>query len=156
MAVYADLDVTRDGKPVGRISPAQFIYKANGGMGGARTVVARYITARDDLYVIIGMVDPKTKMAALQMHVNTLISFIWAGGIILVLGAILAMWPEVSLEEAGAWGYVRAAASATTAILFGVLLAAGSGQAYTVGPPLARASPALSTVAPAIVLGAPR
>ena len=31
--IFADVDVTRDGKPVGRISPAQFIYKASGGEG---------------------------------------------------------------------------------------------------------------------------
>jgi cytochrome c-type biogenesis protein CcmF len=133
--IFADVDVARNGKPAGRISPAQFIYKSGGMGAGPRTVVARHITARDDLYMIIGMVNPQTKVAAFQMHVNTLISFIWVGCVILMLGALIAMWPEVALEEAGAWGYVRAAASVATAVAFGVMLAAGSGQAYGAPPP---------------------
>ena len=140
-AIYADLTITRNGQPAGRLSPAQYIYKSSMG-SGPRTVVARRVTLRDDLYVIIGMVNPQTKLAALQMHVNTLISFIWLGACILVLGALVTMWPEVSLEEAGAWGYVRAAASAATAVIFGVLLAAGSSTAYAAPRPPGLTSPA--------------
>ncbi len=139
-AIYVDLAISKEGKPVGHLSPAQYIYKSSMG-SGPRTVVARHVTMRDDLYVIIGMANPQTKVAAFQMHVNTLISFIWLGACILVLGALVTMWPEVSLEEAGAWGYVRAAASAATAVLFGVLLAASSSQAYAAPPPPSRASP---------------
>jgi cytochrome c-type biogenesis protein CcmF len=128
-AILTDVDVARNGVHVARIVPAQLIYKSATG-GQPRTVVARYMTARDDLYMIIGMVNPQTKVAAFQMHVNTLISFIWLGGIILFLGAIVAMWPEISFEEAGAWSYVRAAGSVATAVMFGVLLAAGTSQAY--------------------------
>jgi cytochrome c-type biogenesis protein CcmF len=128
--VFADVDVTRNGKPIGRISPAQFIYKSGGMGAGPRTVVARHMSIRDDLYMIIGMVNPQTKVAAFQMHVNTLISFIWIGVAILMLGSIIAMWPEVAFEEVGAWGYVRAAASVATSVMFGLLLASGSSQAY--------------------------
>jgi cytochrome c-type biogenesis protein CcmF len=128
--VFADVDVSRNGTPIGRISPAQFIYKSGGMGAGPRTVVARHMSIRDDLYMIIGMVNPQTKVAAFQMHVNTLISFIWLGCAILMLGSIIAMWPEVALEEVGAWGYVRAAASVATSVMFGLLLASGSSQAY--------------------------
>jgi cytochrome c-type biogenesis protein CcmF len=136
--LFADVDVARNGKHVTRLTPAQFIYKSMGGQQS--TEVARYITVRDDLYLTVGMVNPQTKVAAIQMHVNTLISFIWLGAAILMLGSIIAMWPEVSLEEAGAWGYVRAAASVGTAVMFGLLLAAGTGQAYAAPPP-SRAPP---------------
>ncbi len=131
--IIADVDVARNGKPVGRISPAQHIYKSMGGSTDTR--VARYITPRDELYMIVGMVNPQTKVASFQMHVNTLIELVPLGGILLILGALIAMWPDVTLEEAGAWGYVRAAGSVATAVTFGVLLAAGSGQAYG-APPL--------------------
>jgi cytochrome c-type biogenesis protein CcmF len=144
--VFADIDVAKDGKHVARIVPAQLIYKTMGGQ--PRTVVARYVTVRDDLYVVLGMANPETKMAAFQMHVNTLISFIWGGAIVLVLGSLVAMWPEVSLEEAGAWSYVRAAASAATAVLFGITLAAGSSQAYAAPAMNERASPVLAPEAP--------
>ena len=154
--IFADVDVTRHGKPVGRISPAQFIYKSGGMGAGPRTVVARHITLRDDLYMIIGMVNPQTKVAAFQMHVNTLISFIWIGCLILMIGSVVAMWPDVALEEAGAWSYVRAGASATTAVIFGVLLAAGSGQAYGApAPSTAVAAPVEAPVVAPAVLPAP-
>ncbi len=132
--IIADVDIARDGKSVGRISPAQHIYKSMGGSTDTR--VARYITPRDELYMIVGMVNPQTKVASFQMHVNTLIELVPLGGILLILGALIAMWPEVTIEEAGAWGYVRAAGSVATAITFGLLLAAGSGQAYGAPPPL--------------------
>ena len=148
--VAADVDVAKDGVLVERLEPKQLIYKTMGGQ--PRTVVARHVTLRDDLYIVLGMADPQTKSASFQMHVNTLISFIWAGAIILCLGSIVAMWPEVSLEEAGAFSYVRAAASAATAILFGVLLAAGPSQAYAAPPMRARASPPLTAPATAAVV----
>jgi cytochrome c-type biogenesis protein CcmF len=148
--IFADIDLAKNGKPVGRISPAKFIYKS---MGEApSTEVARYVSARDDLYVVVGMVNPQTKVAAFQMHVNTLISFIWLGGIILFFGAVVAMWPEVVFDHAGAWGYVRAAASVATMVMFGTLLAAGAGQAYG-APPLPHGAWALT--APSVSIPQP-
>lgn len=130
--IFADVEVSRHGKVVEKLHPAKFIYKTMG--ESPSTEVARHIRARDDLYMIIGMVNPTTKVASFQMHVNTLISFIWLGAAILVLGTFIAMWPDVSFEEAGAWSYVRAAASVASAVMFALLLAGGSGMAYGAEP----------------------
>ncbi|MCC6553192.1 MAG: heme lyase CcmF/NrfE family subunit [Polyangiaceae bacterium] len=126
--IFADLDVERNGKPVGRISPAKFIYKSS--PEAPSTEVARHVTVKNDLYVIIGMASAQTKVASFQMHVNSLISFMWLGAGILVLGALIAMWPDVTFEEAGAFAYVRAAGSVATSVMFGVLLAGGPSLAY--------------------------
>ncbi|EYF03576.1 heme lyase CcmF/NrfE family subunit [Chondromyces apiculatus] len=125
--LFADLDVERHGKPVGRISPAKFIYKA-GDMPSSE--VALHVTLRNDLYVVLGMANPQDKRASFQLHVNSLISFMWVGAVVLALGAIVAMWPEITFEEAGAFAYVRAAASVGTSLLFGLLLAGGPAMAY--------------------------
>jgi cytochrome c-type biogenesis protein CcmF len=125
--IFADVDVLRNGDPFGRISPAKFIYKTT---PDPSTEVAKKITVRNDLYVIIGMVNPTTKVASFQIHVNSLISFIWFGAAILVLGAVISMWPEVALEEVGAFGYVRATASVAASVAFGLLLAGASSTAY--------------------------
>jgi cytochrome c-type biogenesis protein CcmF len=143
--IFADVDVTRKGAPAGRLSPAKFIYKSS--PEAPSTEVAKLVSVRDDLYVIIGMVNPSTKVASFQIHVNPLVSLIWIGVGVLMLGAIVAMWPEVVLEEAGAWSYVRSAASVTTALLFALLLAAApsfayAGPARAVGPPAAVAESA--------------
>jgi cytochrome c-type biogenesis protein CcmF len=149
--IFADVDVVRNGKAAGRISPAKFIYKTM--PEAPATIVGRYITAKNDLYMIIGMVNPQTKVAAFQIHVNMLISFIWLGAIVLALGALVAMWPDVAMEEVGAFGYVRAAASVTTAVVFGLLLAGGSAQAYGAQPPPVADG---ATMAPAALsVGAP-
>jgi cytochrome c-type biogenesis protein CcmF len=98
--------------------------------------VARHFTVGNDLYVVLGMANPQTKAASFQIHVNRLISFMWFGAAILVLGAIVAMWPEITFEEAGAFAYVRAAASVATSVMFGIVLAGGSAMAYS-GPGIA-------------------
>lgn len=142
--VFADLDVERHGAPVGRISPAKYIYKAT--PEAPSTEVARHITLKNDLYVIIGMANPQTKVASFQLHVNNLISFMWFGAGILVLGALIAMWPDIALEEAGAFGYVRAAGSVTASVVFAFLLAGGPSQAY--GHPIQEGFGRPSLVAP--------
>jgi cytochrome c-type biogenesis protein CcmF len=133
--IFADMEVTRHGKPVGQIHPAKFIY-----MKGAEqpsTEVAKYMNVRDDLYVIVGMVNPQTKIAAFQLHVNPMVNLIWLGVGILILGAMFSLWPEVVLEEAGVFGYIRAAASVAASVVFALLLAGGPAIAYggTRGPP---------------------
>lgn len=130
--IFADVDVLKGDRKVGRLSPGKYIYKSMG--DSPSTVVARHITVRDDLYMIVGMVNPQTKIAAFQMHVNTLISWIWIGALVLVIGTVIAMWPEIALEEAGAWSYVRVASGVATAVLFGVILASGAGMAYAEAP----------------------
>jgi cytochrome c-type biogenesis protein CcmF len=146
--LIAELDVSRNGKPLARLSPAKYIYRSMG-EGSQRTVVAKYINIRDDFYVIIGMANPQSKVTAFQMHVNTLISWIWMGAVILMIGTIIAMWPDVAFEEAGAWSYVRVAGSATAAVIFGLLLAGGSGMAYADdAPPRPAPTHAVAPAAP--------
>jgi cytochrome c-type biogenesis protein CcmF len=138
--IFTDLEVTRHGKPVGQIHPAKFIYVK--GAEQPSTEVAKYMNVRDDLYVIVGMVNPQTKIAAFQLHVNPLVNLIWMGVGILILGAMFSLWPEVALEEAGVFGYIRAAASVAASVVFALLLAGGPAIAYG-GP---RAPPAPSNL----------
>ena len=126
--IFADLEVTRAGKPVERLSPAKFIYKATPDQPS--TEVARHVSPKNDLYVIIGMVNPQTRTASFQFHINPLVSFIWFGVGILIFGAIISMWPDVGLEEQGAFGYIRAGAAVATSVMFAVLLALGPSMAY--------------------------
>jgi cytochrome c-type biogenesis protein CcmF len=148
--VFADVEVERHGAPVGRISPAKYIYKAT--PEAPSTEVARHITLKNDLYLVIGMVNPQSKIASFQMHVNHLISFITIGVAILLLGAIIAMFPDIAFEEAGAFSYVRAAGAVGTAVIFGLLLASGASLAYAAPP---RGVPPPGAAVPADVAPAP-
>jgi cytochrome c-type biogenesis protein CcmF len=121
--VFADIAVTdvATGEAVGRATPAKFIYRKM--PESPTTEVSMLHSLRDDLYVVVGTVSPDTKVATFQVHVNPMVSFIWVGVVILILGATVSMWPELALEEAGAWGYLRAAGAVTTSVVLGLLLA---------------------------------
>jgi len=138
-AVFAYVDVLDRGKWVGRLSPAKFIYK--GEMGQSSTEIARHTTIRDDLYVTLAMANPATKRASFLFHVNPLVSFIWVGIFgVLILGALVSLWPDVQEQETSVFSYVRAAAGVATSIMFSILLASTPTVTYG-SPNPARAGP---------------
>ncbi len=146
--VFADLDVTRDGTHVGRVSPAKFIYFSNPEQGPT-TEVSMLHSLRDDLYVVVGNANAQTKRATFQFHVNPLVSWIWLGVAVLILGASVSLWPEVTLKEMAAWTYAKAAAGAATGIMITVLFAAASGGFHARGEPVAATAELTSAALPA-------
>jgi cytochrome c-type biogenesis protein CcmF len=48
----------------------------------------------EDLYVTLLSYDTKAKTVALHVFINPLVSWIWAGGAIVALGALFAIWPD--------------------------------------------------------------
>lgn len=119
--VFADLQVTKDGKALGTVTPAKFIYKRRPEM--PTTEVAMLHTIRDDLYVVVGTINPQTKTAAFQVHINPLVSWIWLGAIILIFGSVICMWPELRPQESRAWAAARGVAGASASITLGIVLA---------------------------------
>ena len=126
--VFADLKVFRDGQFVERASPAKFIYHRQPDM--PTTEISLVKSLREDLYLVVGTVDPTSKRATFQMHVNPLVSFIWIGVGILILGASISLWPELSFKEIGAWGYLRAGAGVATSVMLAVWLTTSPTSAY--------------------------
>lgn len=121
--VFADVRVLEDGKEIGRLSPAKFIYKKM--PESPTTEVSMLHSIRDDLYVVVGSINPETKAASLQIHLNPLVSWIWLGAIIIVFGSFVCMWPELAPQESRAWRFARGtsavAASTTLAICLALL-----------------------------------
>jgi len=103
--LIADLDVRRHGKFVGQVNPAKFTYKASPGQPSSE--ISRHMTLRNDLYVVMGMYNPGSKMASFQAFVNPLVFFVWLGISILVLGTLIALRPERATRTSGAFGYLR-------------------------------------------------
>ena len=56
-------------------------------------MVALRSTFRDDLYLILSEVDGSGK-ANVRALLNPMVNWIWAGGFVIVFGAIVTMWPE--------------------------------------------------------------
>jgi cytochrome c-type biogenesis protein CcmF len=127
-SIYADVRVSKNGKFLGTAEPAKFIYKKM--PESPTTEVAMLHTIRDDIYLVVGNINPETKIASFQIHINPLVSWIWFGCLVLILGSILCMWPELQPEESRAWQFARGMAGTAAAVTVGVMLAIAPTQAF--------------------------
>jgi cytochrome c-type biogenesis protein CcmF len=137
--LFADFEVSRYGEPRGTIHPAKFFYAKN--PDGPTTEVSLLRSLREDLYTVIGTIDPQTKRGTFRFHVNPLVQWIWIGGIVLVLGATISLWPELAFGELGAWSYVRAGAGVAAGTALSLWLAMSPSYAYASVKPKAQAPP---------------
>jgi cytochrome c-type biogenesis protein CcmF len=118
--VFADINVRKDGKSVGEVTPAKFIYKK--APESPTTEVSMLHSLRDDLYLIVGTINPSTKVATLQIHVNPLVSFIWLGCMVLIFGSVVCMWPQLEPQESRAWTFSRGRAALATSVFMGLAI----------------------------------
>jgi len=134
-SLLAHLDVSQNGSPIGRLSPEKRFYRASPQRPAPE--VALHLTLREDLYVILGMLNPRSQLASFQIHINPLVAFVWLGTLCLVAGALSAMWPERSRRRAGARvsRYGRALAAAATIVMLALLLASATSAHRPVQPP---------------------
>ena len=66
------------------------------------TTEASVLTSfREDIYLTLGEVHADGSIS-LQAHVNPLVRWLWAGGVVLVLGTTIGAWPEAARQRAGA------------------------------------------------------
>lgn len=119
--IFADVKVLKAGQVVGKVSPAKFIYKKS--PESPTTEVSILHSLREDLYLIIGTINPSTKVATLQVHVNPLVSFIWVGCMVLIFGSIICMWPQMQEHEARSWSLVRGTVATAASLIVGAALA---------------------------------
>ena len=135
---FVDLRILdRGGRDRGVLSPARFEYRTHPNQPSSEVAVMH--SFRDDLYVVLGSLAPQTGRAALQVHVNPLVSWIWAGVAVLVVGALISLWPVTSLRRVGVAGYARATAVVISAVSLALLLASlptpGGASRQVVSPP---------------------
>jgi cytochrome c-type biogenesis protein CcmF len=127
MMIFADMDVERNGHKLSQVHPAKFIY--NESEMGPTTEVSQINSLRDDLYVVVGSIDVESQRATFRIHVNPLVACIWIGVLVLILGAAVSLWPDVSLHEVSAWSYVRATAGVTSGLMFAIIFASAPAAA---------------------------
>ncbi len=103
--VFADMQIKKGDQALGRLSPAKFIYHRM--PGSPTTEVGLMRSLLSDLYVVVGSANAETKRAEFQIHVNPLVSWIWLGVLVLILGTAVSIWPEVSWGALGVWVLTR-------------------------------------------------
>ena len=119
--VFADLEILRDGELVTRLTPAKFIYHKS--PESPTTEVSMRRSLREDIYAVVGSVNPESKRATFKLHINPMVSWIWVGLLVLMSGAGLSLWPEVSLGTSRFWAFSRAAVAGATGTVLAVWLA---------------------------------
>ncbi|HVH41901.1 MAG TPA: cytochrome c-type biogenesis CcmF C-terminal domain-containing protein [Labilithrix sp.] len=119
--IFADVRVLEGGKEIAKLTPAKFIYKKM--PDSPTTEVSMLHSLRDDLYLVVGSINPETKVASLQIHLNPLVGWIWFGAIILIFGSFVCMWPELDPQESKVWRFARGSAAVAASTTLGIILA---------------------------------
>lgn len=90
VVVWADVTVERGGAVVGSVQPRMNYYKTSD-----QPVVTPAVRSRGDadLYVNLMSFERDGSSATLRVLVQPLVSWIWFGGMVVALGAIVSLWP---------------------------------------------------------------
>jgi cytochrome c-type biogenesis protein CcmF len=88
-AVFADLETSANGRPMDTYSAARFYYHAHSEQPINEVSIVRSLP--EDLFLILGNIDEKTEAATIRAVVNPLVSFIWIGGALLVIGTVVGL-----------------------------------------------------------------
>lgn len=89
--VYGEFLVEKNGKTLGVIRPEKVFY-TNGSQ--PTTEVSVVSSLKEDFFVILnGWVEDSGK-SIIQVKIFPLISWVWFGGYVLILGTLISLWPE--------------------------------------------------------------
>ena len=86
----ADLTVSRDGRAIASLAPEKRFYRRP---EQPATEVDYRSTLAEDLYVILGSVGEDRTTATFQVYVNPLVAWLWIGGLVLILGTGICVFP---------------------------------------------------------------
>jgi cytochrome c-type biogenesis protein CcmF len=96
---YAVLDVWKGGQRLFQMTPERRVYMAS---QQPQTMVAVHSTLFWDLYVVYEGTNPDSGQPVIKAFLNPLVSWIWAGMIVMLLGAVVALTPgrkEPAVQE---------------------------------------------------------
>ena len=89
-AFIATIEVARGAKSVTTLYPEKRLYFVQ---NQPTTEVALRTTLMEDLYIILAGFE-SSKIATFKVFINPLVSWMWLGGFIMVVGTVIAIWPE--------------------------------------------------------------
>lgn len=94
----AVIEISRDGKVLQEVYPRRdYYYDSQQPM----TIPGVRSNMEDDVYVILVDWQPiSTRSATFKVFHNPLVNWLWLGSIVLILGAIIAVWPSPEKETA--------------------------------------------------------
>jgi cytochrome c-type biogenesis protein CcmF len=106
LLVQAALELDAAGRPAGTLHPGQRLYP--GSSSPFASVAVRYGFMRD-FYVILGAFDRQGTWVQIKAQVHPMVAWIWVGGLVVILGGALALWPAARRAPATVPAGARAA-----------------------------------------------
>jgi cytochrome c-type biogenesis protein CcmF len=85
------VEVMKDHKQVMMLYPERRNFPTNQESG---TMVAIYSTLKEDLYVVYAGMNPENNLPTLHVFINPLVKWVWWGGMVVVMGTIVALVPN--------------------------------------------------------------
>ena len=84
--------LSADGREITVMSPAKlFFIQAQ----QPATEVAIRSTPLSDLYVVLAGIDDSGQTATFEVFLTPVVFWLWAGGLLIALGTVIVMWPNV-------------------------------------------------------------
>jgi cytochrome c-type biogenesis protein CcmF len=108
--ISARVDVLQAGKLVATMRPFQEQYSN----GERMTPPALLGSMKEDLYILLGGFESDGSLATFKVFINPLVNWLWLGGMVFILGTLVAAWPSAA-EERKAWSVERRAMAAAAA-----------------------------------------
>ncbi len=94
--VEARLALSRDGKHLRDLTPYREIYQSS---GQTMTIPSTRSTPSEDFYVILAGWEGTGRTATFKVYLNPLINWLWFGGLVFVVGTLVAAWSDAEAER---------------------------------------------------------
>jgi cytochrome c-type biogenesis protein CcmF len=98
--IIANVSVYRDGELVASIRPRKDFFQQNSRDTMPMTIAGQYSTLESDFYVLL--TDFSSDRLTFHVYLNPLVNLVWWGGIILIIGTLVAMWPTTQAQTVAA------------------------------------------------------
>jgi cytochrome c-type biogenesis protein CcmF len=95
MHTAAVVALAKNGRDIGIQKPARAVYTKS---QQPMTEVALHVTPAEDLYLILAGLN-EDGSASIQAYINPLVSLVWAGGVIMVLGTLITLSDRMRLRR---------------------------------------------------------
>ena len=98
----ATVSVYRDGQFLQQLHPRRDIYSTGDGLQ-PMTIPGVRSSLEDDFYVLlVGWEPVGPDSATFKIYLNPLINWVWFGGLVFILGTLVALWPNAAEERRAA------------------------------------------------------
>lgn len=88
----ADMTLLQDGQEIAHISPRIDYFPQAGDTAMPMTIAGSHSTLARDVYVLL-LFGSNAENAIFKVYINPLINLVWYGGLILIIGTLIAAWP---------------------------------------------------------------